>query len=192
MTHLAVPTGHFYSLQWHCHSLTIGVEILSHRVIFEIFSMYTWDHSNGLTRQKTLLHTHLQTYLLPSKHLPFLPSNLCWTTLPLRNTTELLHLRHVIRVMSKHTWRTIENDRLKMIQSLKARTHFRCTWYKNDRRNSGERQEKEEREERKEREEREEREERAERSWKIVEHHGTSWIIMELRIENWMQIDAGW
>ena len=29
-----------------------------------------------------------------------------------------------------------------------------------------------------------EREEREERSWKIMEHHGTSWIIMKLRIEN--------
>ena len=47
-----------------------------------------------------------------------------------------------------------------------------------------EEREEEEREEIEEREKREEREEREERSWKIMEHHGISWIIMELRIEN--------
>ena len=47
-----------------------------------------------------------------------------------------------------------------------------------------EEKEEEKSEEREEKEEREEREEREDRSWKIMEHHGISWIIMELRIEN--------
>ena len=36
------------------------------------------------------------------------------------------------------------------------------------------------------------RKKRKRRLWKIMEHHGTSWIIMELKIENWMQIDNDW
>ena len=47
-----------------------------------------------------------------------------------------------------------------------------------------EEKEEEKSEEREEKEEREEREEREDRSWKIMEHHEISWIIMELRIEN--------
>ena len=43
---------------------------------------------------------------------------------------------------------------------------------------------KEKKEKAKKREEREGREEREDRSWRIMEHHGLSWNILELRIEN--------
>ena len=46
-------------------------------------------------------------------------------------------------------------------------------------------EEKKEKKKKKEKKRRKRRKkEREERSWKIMEHHGTSWIIMKLRIEN--------
>ena len=52
--------------------------------------------------------------------------------------------------------------------------------------NKRRREEREEEKKRRKRrkKEKEEREEKEKRSWNIMEHHGTSWIIVELRIEN--------
>ena len=55
---------------------------------------------------------------------------------------------------------------------------------RSDKRRREEKKEEKIRRKKEEKEEREEREEREDRSWKIMEHHGISWIIMELRIEN--------
>ena len=55
---------------------------------------------------------------------------------------------------------------------------------KNDRRNSGGTLRQKGKRRKRRRKKREEREEMQERSWKIMEHYGTSCIIMELRTEN--------